>query len=331
MHASILRSFALHTVLAVALGTAVATPAEAQFSGVVRGTIVDQDGVPVVDATVTIELQEDPPRRFTAMTNEDGRYNQIGLPSGSYKVTAEKTGLGRQTFDVRVRGAQTTAVNFQLVPGQTSGGTGDPLEDDAARAGALTAAFNAGVEAARADQHDEALLKFREALEILPTCHQCYYNIGVEYSKKSEYEEAEAAFQKAIDIQPDYVDAYNGLATIYNAQRRFDDAQRASAEATRYSTGVAGVISGANPAEATFSQAIILWNATKVAEAKAKLEEVLTLDPSHAEAHYWLGMANVNAGDLAAAASMFERYIELEPDGQYVEQAKGILQQVSPE
>ncbi len=330
MRAWILRSATVHATVLVGFCTVLATPSMAQFTGLVRGTIVDEGGAPIADATISIELQEDPPRRFTTTSNDKGVYSHVGLPSGAYEITAEKTGLGRQSFEVRVRGSQTTEVNFQLIPGQSSGGSGDAMDDDSARAEALSAAFNGGVEAARANRHDEALLKFREALEILPTCHQCFYNIGVEYTRKSEYEEAEAAFQRAIDIQPDYVDAYSGLATVYNIQRRFEDAGRASAEAARYSAGVAGVLSGANPADATFAQAIILWNASKIPEAKTKFEEVLALDAGHAEAHYWLGMASVNEGDLTGAASMFERYIELSPDGQYVEQAAGILRQVKP-
>jgi len=324
------RTPALAGVAFTAVLTLLAATTSAQPTGLVRGTIVDESEAPLADVRVTMEMQEDPPLRFFAVSDDKGQYMQIGLPPGPYKVSAERTGLGRQTFDVRVRLGQTSEVNFRLVPGETSAGTGDPMAEDVARTQALTMAFDAGVEAARAGRHTDAIAKFGEALDILPTCHQCYFNIGVEHSMLQAYDEAEAAFQKAIDIQPDYAEAYTGLATIYNSQRRFDEAQAASAEAARYSTGAAGLLSGGNPAQATFREAIILWNASKIPEAKAKLEEVLTFDATHAESHYWLGMANLNEGDLSTAASMFERYVELAPDGQYVEQVRGILAQVKP-
>ena len=48
-------------------------------------------------------------------------------------------------------------------------------------------------------------------------------------------------------------------------------------------------------------------------------------DPKMAEAHYWLGMANVNQGKLPEAVKSFEEYLKLDPSGQYAEQAKGML------
>ena len=78
----------------LALSMALITATHAQVTGIVRGTILDQGGDPVAGATVTSELQEDPPRRFTTTTNDEGQYSQIGLPSGSYAVTAEKPGGG---------------------------------------------------------------------------------------------------------------------------------------------------------------------------------------------------------------------------------------------
>ena len=52
------------------------------------------------------------------------------------------------------------------------------------------------------------------------------------------------------------------------------------------------------------------------------------LDPTLADAHYWLGMANLNEGKMPEAATHFEEYLKLAPTGQYAEQAKGILTQI---
>jgi TolA-binding protein len=55
---------------------------------------------------------------------------------------------------------------------------------------------------------------------------------------------------------------------------------------------------------------------------------VIFMKPDHADAHYQLGMANLNEGKLPEAAAMFEKYLVLAPDGPYAATAKGILSQI---
>src|ERR1700719_3902509 len=59
------------------------------------GTIRDPQGLGVKGATITLENSADGAQR-TAETDESGRYNIVGLPPGSYRVTVEGgTGFGR--------------------------------------------------------------------------------------------------------------------------------------------------------------------------------------------------------------------------------------------
>src|SRR5207302_179932 len=48
-------------------------------------------------------------------------------------------------------------------------------------------------------------------------------------------------------------------------------------------------------------------------------------DLEKAEAHYQLGMALVNEGNLAGAGAEFEKYVQLAPNGPNAATAKGIL------
>ena len=130
----------------------------------------------------------------------------------------------------------------------------------------------------------------------------------------------------AIAAQPENPASYDGLAEIYNAQRQFDDAAEASAEAARLSGGG----SGGDSATSVFDQGLIFWNAGRLAEARQQFERTLEIDSEHGEAHYWLGMANLNAGQIAEAAAEFTLYLDREPDGRFAEQAGGILTQIQP-
>jgi TolA-binding protein len=74
-----------------------------------------------------------------------------------------------------------------------------------------------------------------------------------------------------------------------------------------------------------FNQGVILWNAGKIPEAQAQFEQAVKLDPTLAEAHYWLGMSLLSTGKNADAKPHFEEYLKLAPTGQYAETAKAAL------
>lgn len=309
-------------VLAVLAAVAIASPGWAQSTGMVKGKVVDGENKPVDGAKVSITFLDGISRNYEVKTNKKGEFIQIGLPPGRYKVTAEKEKLGAQSFDARVRLGDAAEVNFALAPGSVG-----PTKEDAAKAEAVKKLFEEGVAASRSNEYDGALAKFNEALVLLPTCYDCYYNIGYAYAQKKEFEQAEAAFKKAIELKADYVEAYNGLATVYNAQKRFDDAQAASQKAAELSSA-AGATAGGGSVDALYNQGVIAWNAGKAEDAKKHFEEVIKLNPQHAEAHYQLGMCFVNLGNLPEAAGMFEKYLTLAPEGQYAAQAKALVAQL---
>ncbi|MFB3853347.1 MAG: tetratricopeptide repeat protein [Vicinamibacterales bacterium] len=322
-------------VLAIALvaAFALAWPAASQSTGMVKGKVVDGKDQPVEKAKVTIEFKEGITRRHEVTTNKKGEFIQIGLPPGNYSVTAEKEGLGSQSFDARVRLGDATEVNFRLVPG----GAGVTMtKEEAARNAALKAVFEEGVAASKAGDHDTAILKFQQAAEQLTEttkegakvekCYDCWYNIGYAYAQKKDYAQSESAFKKALEIKPDYVDAYNGLATVYNAQKRFDDAAAASQKAVELAAAGGGTGGGGGGnVDALYNQGVINWNAGKIAEAQKCFEDAIKADPNHADSHYQLGMALLNQGKMPEALAMFETYLKLAPEGQFAAKAKDIV------
>ena len=311
-----LLAFAACAALAIAL------PAVAQSTGLVKGVVKDEKGQPVEGARITIEFQEGVNRKFEGKTDKRGEFMQIGLQPGSYKITAEKDKLGA-TQVVLVRIGQTAEA--ALVIGAAAGGGN---AEAAKKSAELKKAFDEGVEASRAGRQDDAIAAFTRALEANPSCYDCYYNMGFAQSQKKDYEKAEASYKKAIELKPDYADAYSGLASVYNTQRKFDEAAAASAKANELGgAGAAGAAGGGN-ADAMFNQGVILWNAGKVADAKKQFEAVVAANPNHAEAHYQLGMALVNEGNIAGAATEFETYLKLSPTGPNAAQAKALVAQL---
>ncbi len=303
-------------LLAVFVLVVGAPMAMAQSTGMVKGKVVDGEGKPVEDAKVTITFEDGANRSFETKSNKKGEYIQIGLQSGSYTPTAAKDKVGTQSFNkVRVRAGAPVDVNFVLSAAAAA------ASGNAAAAVALKKAFDDGVAASKAGNHDEAIAKFQEAAGMIPNCSDCYYNIGFAYSQKKDYDKAVEAFNKAIELKPDFGNAYTGLATVYNSQKKFDEAAKASAKASELS-GAAG---GGGGAEALYNQGVILWNGGKIPEAKKMFEDAIKADPNHADAHYQLGMALLNEGKLSDATGEFETYLKLAPTGQYAAQAKSMI------
>jgi tetratricopeptide (TPR) repeat protein len=311
-----MRTHLFRSVLALLVAACFAVPAAAQSTGMVKGKVVDAKGEPIEGAKVVIEFTEGVNRKNETKTNKKGEFIQIGLFPGTYRVTASKEKVGQQSFETRVRIGQAAEINFQLSP--ESGLT----DEDKKKNAQLQATFQAGIDAARAGQHEAAIAKFTEAAALMPACHDCYYNMGFAYAAQQKYGEAEAAYRKAIEIKPSSAEAYNGLATIYNAQKKFDEAAAASAKAAELAGGTAG---GGGGAEAIYNQGVIFWNAGKYAEAKAQFEKAIALNPSMADAHYQLGMASLNLGQIPEAVAAFEGYLKVAPDGPHAAEAKNAI------
>ena len=298
--------------LAVVL-TVSAVPALAQ--SVVRGKVVDAQGKAVADATVLFEAT-DANRKTQTKTDKNGEFLQVGLSSGSYKVTASKDGVGSQTLNSNVRQGPNNPLSFSLT-------TSSNLSNaDKEAAVALQAAAAAAMEAMKAGRHDEAIAKFNEVIAKMPTCADCYYNIGTAYVAKQDLPNAEAAFKKMVELKPDAAEGYTGLAGVYNAQKKFDLAAEASSKASQLSGGAAG---GGGGAEASYNQGVILFNSGKFAEAKTQFEAATKADPNMGMAHYQLGMTALNLGQIPEAVTALEAYLKVEPNGPKAAEVKAAL------
>lgn len=296
------------------------SPALAQSTGMVRGVVKDATGKIVEGAKINIDAEASN-RHFETKSDKKGEFIQIGLPPGAYKVSAEKDKVASTAANVTVRIAAGNPITLVL----GGGAPGGPSPEAAAKTAALKKTFEEGVTASRAGNHDAAIASFEAAAALNPSCYDCYYNIAYSESQKKDYDKAEAAYKKAIELKADYAEAYSGLANVYNATRKFDQAAAASAKAMELSNSGAGAAGGGGNADAMFNQGVILWNAGKIPEAKKQFEGAVAANPNHAESHYQLGMALVNEGNLAGAATEFETYLKLAPTGPNAATAKGIL------
>ena len=83
----------------------------AQQNGTLAGTVVDDDGAPVVLANIYL-----PELERGATTELDGTYSISGIPAGPYEVRASFSGFEPQTIVVNVTAGGTTTQDFTLQP-----------------------------------------------------------------------------------------------------------------------------------------------------------------------------------------------------------------------
>ncbi len=102
-------------VMAMALAFfATSAMAQSSTTGSIEGTVTDPNGAAVKGATVTVTS----PNLIspqTATTKDDGRYQILNLPPGTYKVAVEASGFGKyEKGDVGVNLGRTSSVDPQL-------------------------------------------------------------------------------------------------------------------------------------------------------------------------------------------------------------------------
>lgn len=321
-------------VAAAVVGLAV--PVYAQ-NGSLRGKVVDGTGRPVDACEIILDFVGDYNRQIKTITDKNGEWIRAGVPAspGTWNVTAKKGDLsGRQTgvvvkigemvrlADIVVRTAAENAAGPTAAP---SGMSADEIAKRNKRQAELEQLFKDSETELAAGNLDAAVAKLTTLATEVEKCAACYTKIGDIQSKKGDMAAAEAAYLKAIEIDPAQAGAYGALATIYNQQRKFDEASKMSLKANE----LLGTAGGGN-ASTVYNQGVILWNSGKAAEAKAEFEKAAKLDPTMADAHYWVGMstyslATQGTGALIDAKKPFEEYLKLSPTGQYAEVVKALL------
>ena len=347
--------------LAAAFGT---VPAFTQSTGTVKGACKDVQGKPITGAVVQFASQETG-RKYEIKTNNKGEYFSLGIAPGKYNVTLLKDGKELFHYANVPVGLDEVTVDFDLQKEQAKGAqqqgmTPEQLkkiqeqQEKAAKETNTVKALNeklaAATQASTAGDYDTAIKVLTEATEMDATRDLLWFKLADAYrasapkqtdpaEKTKRLETAIADYQKAVDLKQKATEAapktpegnkqlaayYNNLGDAYARAGKGDDAIKALTQAAQ--------LDPPNAAMYYFNLGAVLTNIGKMDDAIAAFDKAIAVDPNRADAYYFkgvnlMGKATLKGDKMVApegTSEAFNKYLELQPTGQFAEPAKQML------
>ena len=337
----------------------------AQFTAI-AGDVKGPDGQKLKGAEILIEREGQKGTYKGAKTDKNGHYIYNGLPIGKYTVSVMVDGQKRdQTSGVTTKLGDPTEVDFDLKQSAeraAAQGGGQPAVNDATRGlskeqqaalekqskenaailaknKALNDAFNAGKEAMNAKNYDAAIESFQKGTELDPNQNVIWANLADAYTglastktgadQEAAQGKALEAFQKAIALKPDDPAYHNNYALALARAKKYDDAQ---AELNKAAT-----LDPPNAGRYYYNLGALLVNSGQIAASEQAFQKAIAANPDYADAQFQYATA-LSAklttgpdGKIIAPPGMkeaLEKYLQLEPNGQFADAAKGMLQTI---
>ncbi|HXW55088.1 MAG TPA: carboxypeptidase regulatory-like domain-containing protein [Candidatus Cybelea sp.] len=311
----------IHFLGMVALLCLCAGTASAQGNNRIDGQVLDLDGKPLPDATVTIK-GEASGQVFTLKTDKNGKFVQIGLKAGLYDLSVNTNNPQMPPFNQKFQLAEGQSATIPTISYKELANSPEAKKRaeeqdvfknmkahfDAGRQ-ALTEADALGqqIRTAPADQKSalqekrtadcqSAASNFEEAakgvqakdVKNLATVLQ---NLGAADECAGRYDDAVSAFQKAVDTQPSPGE-YNGLSTnLANAAVAQNDPTVLQTKLTQAGADCekAAALDGSSGTVCWKNLGIVLYNKQRQKEATTPFQKVTAANPKDAQAWFLLG------------------------------------------
>jgi Tfp pilus assembly protein PilF len=181
--------------------------------------------------------------------------------------------------------------------------------------------YNVGAQSYRAGDIDTATMRFREALQIEPVFAAPHAALATIYLSKGENQNALDEANAALAEEPDNKGA---LRTKFNAEHALGDETAAAQTLARMAES-----DSAGTADAFFTRGSQAFEAGQIEVAMEALIQAVELDPTHASAHYTLGLCYINSGDAAKAKNHLQIFLDLDPEHPEAPNAREMLKYAS--
>jgi tetratricopeptide (TPR) repeat protein len=204
---------------------------------------------------------------------------------------------------------------------------------------ALNDTFNAGKDALAAKNYDAAADAFQKGVEMDPNQNVIWANLADAYvgqagtktgpDQQAVLDKALEAYTKAIALKPENPAYHNNYALTLAKAKKFDEAQ---AELNK-----AAQLDPPNAGRYYYNLGAVFVNNGQAAAAEVAFKKSIEVNPDYADAQFQYATAlsaklTTGAdGKVVAPDGMkdaLEKYLSLEPMGQFADAAKGMLQMI---
>jgi len=358
----------LMLMLVVAVAAMCVPPVFAQATGTVKGVCKDMEGKPIAGANLEwvntdngrkYNLKTNKKGEYFSLGIEIGKYKVTLTQDGKQLDSVNNFPVGGEevTLDFDLKKSQVEAAQQKgITPEQLK-----QMQEQQAKAAketntvkVLNEKLAVANQAMQTGDFETAVNTLNEATQMDPTRDLLWARLGDAHlssapkqtdaaEKAKRYTDAVSDYQKAIDLKkkvmetsPKPEDA-KSLAAYYNNLGQAE-ARTGQLEESVKAYDQAAALNPPGAAQYYYNQGAVLTNSGKVDEANAAFDKSIAADPTKAEAYYQKGVNLINkattdpkTGKVIPApgtAEALNKYLELQPTGQFAEGAKGMLQYI---
>ena len=358
----------LMLMLVVAVAALCVPPVFAQATGTVKGVCKDMEGKPIAGANLEwvntdngrkYNLKTNKKGEYFSLGIEIGKYKVTLTQDGKQLDSVNNFPVGGEevTLDFDLKKSQVEAAQQKgITPEQLK-----QMQEQQAKAAketntvkVLNEKLAVANQAMQTGDFETAVNTLNEATQMDPTRDLLWARLGDAHlssapkqtdaaEKAKRYTDAVSDYQKAIDLKkkvmetsPKPEDA-KSLAAYYNNLGQAE-ARTGQLEESVKAYDQAAALNPPGAAQYYYNQGAVLTNSGKVDEANAAFDKSIAADPTKAEAYYQKGVNLINkattdpkTGKVIPApgtAEALNKYLELQPTGQFAEGAKGMLQYI---
>ena len=358
----------LMVIVAVAMVALCVPPVFAQATGTVKGVCKEMDGKPIVGANLEwantdngrkYNLKTNNKGEYFSLGIEPGKYKVTLTKDGKQldQVSNFPVGADEAVLDFDLKKSQAEAAQQKGISAEQLKQMQEAQAKNAKEAGtvkALNEKLSAANTAMQTGDFETAVNTLNEATQMDPTRDLLWARLGDAHlssapkqtdtaEKAKRYGDAVSDYQKAIDLKkqtmatsqkPDDAKVlaayYNNLGQAEAKTGQLDDSVKAYDQAAQ--------LNPPGAAQYYYNQGAVLTNSGKVDEANAAFDKAIAADPTKADAYYQKGVNLINkattdpkTGKVIPApgtAEALNKYLELQPTGQFADGAKGMLQYI---
>jgi len=299
MENPIARAFAVLLVLGL-----VASTAGASTQARVAGLITDADGNPITNAVITITAPDSTAYERVLETDTKGRFKILLLDATkTYLFHVEAAGYIPIEEQVKVpAGTMNNEVSWSMQTIQQA----QQNEEDRIRQQPGFKEFEDGLALLKDGKSAEARAMFQEAVLAVPDLVPAWRKMAEIDFNQGDYENALANARKCLEYDDEQISC---VALAANSAKELEDHDAHAKYMKLYQD-----LNPDDPAT-LFNQAAVFLNAFDDENARPLLEQCLELDSEFGACLYEYGMLLLRSGDLEAAKTQLEKYLEVEPEG----------------